>query len=50
MADEEIRLFDRRPQKFPSLGLRGAWRGDKITSDLDMTLVNDWPVRCALFD
>ena len=48
MADEDIRLLDGLPQKLPSLSLWSTRRGNEIASNLDMTSVNDGPIRRAL--
>jgi hypothetical protein len=50
MTDEHIRMLDVRPQELPYVILRGAFLPRQVTSDLDMTPVENGPIRGNFLD
>ena len=50
MADEHIRMLDVRPQELPHVILRGAFLPRQVTSDLDVTSVENGSIRGNFLD
>ncbi len=50
MANEHICQLDILPQKLPDICLWATFCDSKISSNLDVTAVEDWPIGCNFLD